>query len=130
MPYYANPAVLEYGLSYIKNSTTQIALLREYETGDTYATCYSNRVAAYSSGPGDFVIEAQGDHARVRTSNHEVTSFFATDVEYLLHIAFLDTDTGTVVAVMESAVNEPVLSGVLVSIPPVFYTARQPVADI
>lgn len=117
--------VLDGGLNAIKNGATKMILVKNYTTGDSYATVTGNAVATVTMTAADYTITASGNN-RVLTTGAKSATATAAGGAGDHHVAFTDgaskvlwvtDETGEVAVNINDTVNFPAIP----------YTSQQPV---
>jgi hypothetical protein len=129
MTKYANPDVLDNGLNYIKNNCNKLALISDYDFGDSYATVNGNILASVAMTSTDFTLGTAGNNRTLTSaSGKQDASADASGGGVTNHLAFVDTVASKVLWVTEETTGQVITAGNPVNFPALVYTNEQPVA--
>lgn len=120
--------VLDNGLNAIKTNANQMALIKAYTAGDSYATATGNIVATVAMAPGDYTLASSGSNRTLTTASGKSDSAAdaSSGASPNLHIAFLDTVASKVLWVTDETSDQVITAGNPVDFPAIVYMSLQP----
>ncbi len=128
MAKWVRSGVLDNGLNDIKTNASKMLLIKNYTSGDSYATVTGNKLAEASMVSGDYTLAGAAGAPRTLTvaSGKSGTATASSIVGDNLHFAFTD-GTSAVIWVTDEGSDQVVTSGNLVNFPAnLVYTSNQP----
>lgn len=130
MAKWANAAVLDGGLNYIRDNASRMILINNYVAGDSYATVTGAALATVTMTTGtassDYVISTP-----TATSNRQIATVTKSATATAnsstpdLHIAFTN-GSNTVIWVTDETTNQQIVNGNTINFPAITYVSQQP----
>lgn len=128
MAYFLHQDVQDAALAHIQANCDQIAAVKAYTVGDSYATVMdgSNVTVSAAMTSADFALSNGASNARVLTSASKTAT--ASGSGDPTHIVFVNTATSKILGVTQESSGVSVTAGVSYTIPSIPLEMRQPTA--
>lgn len=127
MSYSLHQDVLDAALAHIQANCNQIAAVKAYAVGDSYAAVMAagNVVVAAATTPADFTMASAGATRTLTCASKTADASGSGDPT---HIVFVNTATSKILAVTQESSGVTVSAGTSYTLPSIVLEMRQPVA--
>ena len=127
MAYFLHQDVQDAALAHIQANCNQVAAVKAYAVGDSYATVMAGANVAVSAATtsADFTLGSSGNTRTLTCASKTATASGSGDPT---HIVFVNTATSKILAVTHESSGVTVSTGTSYTLPSIVLEMRQPVA--